>query len=284
MVIDGHCHAWHRWPYGPPVPDPESRGSVEQLLFEMDSNEVEQAVVVAACIDSSHDNNAYVADAAARHRDRLHHFADIDSKWSPSYHLPGAAGRLAALAERYEIKGITHYFDDENDGWLRSAEGRAFFAVAAERRLILSLAVPPVWQQDLQAAARAFPAVPILCHHLGGARYWRGGAESALEMLLPAGSVPSIHVKVSGLNYGAERPWEYPHKEGLWIVRRLYEAFGAHRLCWGSDFPVSKRSGLSYRQALEIVRIHCDFFEDEDRDRVLGDTLGTLLASAGGGR
>ena len=29
---DSHCHIWERWPYSPAVPDPTSRGTVEQLL------------------------------------------------------------------------------------------------------------------------------------------------------------------------------------------------------------------------------------------------------------
>ena len=40
MIVDAHCHAWATWPYQPPVPDPESRGRIEQLLFEMDQNGV----------------------------------------------------------------------------------------------------------------------------------------------------------------------------------------------------------------------------------------------------
>ena len=51
MIIDSHCHAWATWPYKPPVPDPESRGRVEQLLHEMDVNGVDQAVIVCAQID-----------------------------------------------------------------------------------------------------------------------------------------------------------------------------------------------------------------------------------------
>ena len=30
MIIDAHCHAWTYWPYDPPVPDPESRGTIAQ--------------------------------------------------------------------------------------------------------------------------------------------------------------------------------------------------------------------------------------------------------------
>ncbi len=66
MILDGHCHAWPRWPYQPPVPDPESRGAVEQLLWEMDQNGVSQAVLICAGITDNADNNDYVAAAVAR--------------------------------------------------------------------------------------------------------------------------------------------------------------------------------------------------------------------------
>ena len=50
MIVDSHCHAWRTWPYQPPVPDPEGRGTVEQLLFEMDGAGVDRAAVVCARI------------------------------------------------------------------------------------------------------------------------------------------------------------------------------------------------------------------------------------------
>ena len=61
MIIDSHCHAWAYWPYDPPVPDPDRRGQADQLLFEMDVNGVDQALVVCAQIRHNPHNNAYVA-------------------------------------------------------------------------------------------------------------------------------------------------------------------------------------------------------------------------------
>ncbi len=60
MIIDSHCHAWAAWPYGPQVPDPDSRGRVEQLLHEMDLNGVDRALVVSAQIDHNRDNNLFI--------------------------------------------------------------------------------------------------------------------------------------------------------------------------------------------------------------------------------
>ena len=43
MIIDSHCHAWTTWPYDTSVPDPQHRGVIEQLLFEMDKEGVDRA-------------------------------------------------------------------------------------------------------------------------------------------------------------------------------------------------------------------------------------------------
>ena len=273
MIVDAHCHAWERWPYQPPVPDFEQRGRVEQLLWEMDRNGVDRAVVICAGIDHNPDNNAYVAACAAAHPDRLVQFADVDSRWTPTYHAPGAADRLAAVLERWPLKGFTHYVEREPDGWFASDEGVRLFSLAAERGLIASIAAPPAWQPALRELARRFPTMPILCHHLAGVR---AGDPEGLREVLRSASVPSIAIKVSGFYYASATDWDFPFSDVHHIVRALYEHFGPRRLCWGSDYPVVRRA-TTYRQALEAVRAHCPFIPAPDMEWVLGGNLNTLL-------
>jgi predicted TIM-barrel fold metal-dependent hydrolase len=275
MIIDSHCHAWRHWPYRPPIPD-DGRGAVERLLWEMDQNGVDQAVLICARLDRNADNHEYVAEAVSRHPTRLLQFADIDCRWSPDYHRPGAADRLCALADRLPIWGVTHYVEPENDGWFRTAEGMAFFRAVAQRNLLVSLAASPAWQDDIRAVAADLPTLPILCHHLAGVGEWAAGREGALRLVLPSAELPNILVKVSGFYYGAERPWEYPHHDAIQMTKALYEAFGAHRLCWGSDYPVLGRA-MTYRQALEAFRTHCSFVRPADREAILGGTLAEVL-------
>ena len=99
MIIDSHSHAWQYWPYDPPVPDHESRGNAEQLLWEMDRNGVDQSVLVCARIEHNPDNNDYVAARVKEHPDRLVQFADVDCSWSATYHTPGGTERLAEAAD-----------------------------------------------------------------------------------------------------------------------------------------------------------------------------------------
>jgi predicted TIM-barrel fold metal-dependent hydrolase len=279
VIIDSHCHAWTRWPYQPPVPDDEQRGRIEQLLHEMDQNGVDQAVVICAQIDHNPENNAYIAEQSQRYAGRIFQFPDVDCSWSSTYHQPGAARRLSEIAERWPIKGFTHYLRDEDDGeWLYSEEGLAFFKVAAERRLIASISAAPRHQPAIRRVAERFPALPILCHHLGGVRAAERNPNAGLEQVLASARLPNIFIKLSGFAYCSQVRWEYPYSDTLWIVRTLYEHFGPHRMCWGSDYPVV-RFFMTYRQSLEAFRTHCTFVPEIDKAAILGGTLSRLLAT-----
>lgn len=279
MIIDSHCHAWTRWPYQPPVPDDEQRGRIEQLLHEMDQNGVDQAVVICAQIDHNPDNNTYIAEQVQRYAGRIHQFPDVDCSWSPTYHQAGAAERLTAIADRWPIKGFTHYLRDEDDGaWLYSDDGLAFFGVAAERRLIASISATPHHQPALRRVAETFPSMPILCHHLAGLRTADEPAQAGLKQVLASARLSNIYIKLSGFAYCSQVNWDYPYSDTLWIVRTLYEHFGPHRMCWGSDYPVV-RFFMTYRQSLEAFRTHCAFVPEADKVAILGESLGRLLAT-----
>ncbi len=277
MIIDSHTHAWERWPYEPPVPDGESRGRVEQLLNEMDLHGVDRAVLVCAQIDHNPDNNGYVAACVAKHPTRLVQFADVDCSWSDTYHTPGAAGRLAEAARRWSLKGFTHYVKGDDDGsWFLSDEGLAFFRTAEERKLIASLAIGPRLQPVVRKLAERFPTVTFLCHHMAGAKASEAHPHPMLKEILASARGENVCIKMSGFSYVSQVKWDYPYADSMWIVRALYEHFGPHRLCWGSDYPVV-RFTMTYQHALEAFRTHCPFIPEGDKELILGETLGRLL-------
>ena len=52
-------------------------------------------MLVCARIGHNPDNNEYGAECAKKYPDRLIQFADVDCSWSDTYHVTGAAERLA---------------------------------------------------------------------------------------------------------------------------------------------------------------------------------------------
>lgn len=280
MILDAHTHVWPRWPYRPDVPDSGSRGRAENLLYEMDAAGVDAALVVTARIENAADNNEYGSEVAAAHPNRLLQVADIDSRFGPDYHRPGAADRLRMTIDAFRPVGISHYLAPENDGWLLSEEGLAFLAVAEEADLLLSLAAPPAWYDDLREVARRFPRLVVLVNHLAVVMLHPGGVDEGLRLVLDREDLPNLLVKVSGYYYGHDRPWDYPYLDRLPLVRAFYDSWGPDRMVWSSDWP-SLLPHHSYRQAVQLLRDHVDFLSAEELARIQGGTLEAILRERG---
>lgn len=274
MIIDAHTHSWPRWPYRPDVQEARSRGAYQNLIHEMDAAGVGTAVLVSAALAGQADNNEYVAAAVSACPGRLRQFADADSRWSPAYHTAGAVGRLAELAARLKPAGVSHYLAAGNDGWLRSAEGHAFFAEAERQGLVISLAATPAWFADICELAASVPGTPVLLNHLGLALTTADGPDI---VRLGAGR-DNLIVKVSGYYYGSDRPWDYPFTGPMEIVRAFYQTWGPRRMVWASDYPASTPH-ITYRQSLEVLREHASFIDPADLPLVLGGTMASILGS-----
>jgi L-fuconolactonase len=75
-----------------------------------------------------------------------------------------------------------------------------------------------------------------------------------------------VHLKVSShLLEGVPEPGA--------LVARLAGAFGAERLCWGSDYP---QTSLDYAELLARGRAGADALPEKDRDAFLGGTATRL--------
>jgi predicted TIM-barrel fold metal-dependent hydrolase len=257
----------------------------------MDAAGVDAAVVVSAALSGDLDNNEYVAGAVALCPGRLYQLVDVDSRWSPSYHQAGAADRLAAVCDRLDERsglvagrsdrpspaGVSHYLAASNDGWLPSDEGRAFFAVASRRGLIVGLAAAPTWFADIRSVAASFPATPVLLNHLALVMLHPDGVAAALDIVRKGAGQPNLIVKVSGYYYdGSGPPSSYPFADRLEIVRAFYETWGPHRMVWASDYPASAPH-ITYRQSLDVIREHAAFIAPPDLPLVLGGTMQALL-------
>lgn len=276
MIVDAHCHVWEHWPYQPPVPDP-GRAGAEHLLYEMDANGVERAVLICAAIGDNSHNADYAFAAAARHQDRFTVFPDLECRWAPNYQSPGAARRLAAALDRWEFVGFTLYLDEAEDGsWLNGEDGSAFFALAATSRLILSLSMLPHQMPAVAQLAASQPTLPILCHHHAFLGPRTETTPNSLGLVTDAAVHQNIFVKLSGMGNVAAADDEYPYDKLRWIPEALRQAYGPDRLVWGSDYPVSRRH-MTYKQTVAMTARHGPFTPAE-RTAVLGGTMARLLA------
>lgn len=277
MIIDAHTHVWECWPDA--TADP-GQGVAEQLIHAMDSAGVDQAIVVCTAKGQNLDNNSYVFQSAKRFPGRLIPFADVDSFWAPTHQQQGGAARLRDAKSRYPgLCGISHYTDYRtyDRSYWSSPEGNAFFSCAEELGLIISLPVYPREHSSLARLAERHPGLIFLCHHLGGVRRLGDRPDESMRLILASSRMPNIWIKVCGFHHLTARHWEYPFSDQLGWLQQIYEGYGADRLVWGSDFPVCL-SGVTYRQSLEVLRIHCPFIPATVLPAILGGNLVDLLA------
>jgi predicted TIM-barrel fold metal-dependent hydrolase len=99
--------------------------------------------------------------------------------------------------------------------------------------------------------------------------YHRPGAAARLE-------AAAARQELVGVTHCDEDGWDFPWRPAVGLFERVFRGFGAARLVWGSDYPVS-RLFCTYRQSLEVVRRHCAFLGEADRAAILGGTLRELL-------
>jgi len=135
---------------------------------------------------------------------------------------------------------------------------------------------------EIANVADRFPDVSIVLTHLGGnilPRHSPDFTETPSE-LLPLLRRKNVWFEVGYvLAYESRDVWgdsyEYPYPEHSELVRRVYEEVGADRLIWQSDMPHLYRT-CTYRQSLDLVRIHMDFLRAEEKSAVLGGNAAKL--------
>jgi len=119
---------------------------------------------------------------------------------------------------------------------LRNSSWRENFALLDKYNLSFDLQLYPEQMKEAAEFLVGFPKVPIVIDHAGspydqtdhGLRLWREGL-SALAKL------PKIYIKLSGFGM-YDSDWS--SESSLLLFQTILELFGAHRIMWGSNFPV----------------------------------------------
>ena len=141
-----------------------------------------------------------------------------------------------------------------------SREVRTLWERAGELGLIIELHIGPNYALQAADAIQAYPDFTVLIDHL--AEPHMGNAVEYAHVLELA-SHDNVYMKLSGLNhFSTDAPL---YLDARPFTRRVIEAFGPHRLVWGSGTP-------------RIVDAHMEGFSESDRMRVKGDNLVKLLA------
>jgi L-fuconolactonase len=134
------------------------------------------------------------------------------------------------------------------------------------------------------AIFEALPALPIVIEHLGAENKPDGDDEPTYprrRSVFDLARYPNAYIKVHGLGEFSRRALPvrepFPFVEPIPPLLTLaYEAFGASRMMWGSDYPpVSMREG--YRNALRFTMERFADKSEEEQASIFGGVAGHLF-------
>ncbi|MFE7711273.1 amidohydrolase family protein [Streptomyces sp. NPDC057486] len=167
---------------------------------------------------------------------------------------PDVADALDRLREQPggdRLVGIRHQVQEEPDPhWLLRPDVRRGLLAVAASGLAYDLLVKPHQLPAAVAAAAGLPGLTFVLDHLGKPPIATGALDPWSDDLRQFAALPNTVCKLSGLLTEAV-PGSWRIEDLQPYVETALEAFGAQRLLFGSDWPVSTlEAGYS-----EVVRI-----------------------------
>ena len=260
LIVDSHCHVSPTW-----------LEPVESLLFHMDRNGVERAVLVQI---GGQANNDYQFDAVRQFPDRFTSVAWLQAG------QPGAREELRRLVER-GISGVRIGAAVRSPG----DDPLAIWREAADCGLTVTSggASEEFSSPRFAELVQALPHLRIVIEHLGGSNEPEPGAgvSDPRRRVFELARFPNVYMKIHGLGEFCRRsmpvtepfPFERPIPP---LLDLAYQGFGANRMLWGNDYPpVSAREG--YRNSLRLMLEEFASHSESDRALIFGDVALTLF-------
>jgi L-fuconolactonase len=235
----------------------------EQITRDLDAAGVERAVIVQAVGPYGNDNR-YAQEVGAAGAGRFAAVVAIDTDGDDP------AAELAALVGAGNVAGVRVAAFAGDAPWLTDGRGAAIWDAAADCGVNLVIACLAPHVPAVAELVRERPDVTVAMDHCafpdldGGPPYHRAAP------LFELAGLPSVSLKLTTIvlrdaeRVGGPRP----------LVAQLVDAFGAARVCWGSDHPQTYE--LSYVQMVQLARRATVALDAEARAAVLDTTARDL--------
>jgi L-fuconolactonase len=277
LVIDAHQHCWdpaavdYDW-LGPELAPINRAMGFAELAPELDAAGVDYTILVQSA-DSRADTDYMFRVAALEPR-----VAAIVG-WVPLDHPDVVEVHLDELCGRPGFVGVRSLIHNQADAdWLlRPRVQQGLRALAARGLTFDVVAVFPRHLQHVPVLAQRHPELRIVIDHLAKPpctrdadqfRRWR-------ELIVEAARGPMVHAKVSGLYPPHGDPTDWSATELGPVFDVALDAFGAERLMFGGDWPISVLAGGYSRVWAALSELFAGLSADE-RAAILGVTAASF--------
>lgn len=264
VTIDAHQHYWqiqnfeYAWHKQVNLPEMNKDFLPVDILPQMQALGIQYSVLIQA--DNSLDETAWMLDLARRYP----HIAGVVG-WV-DLAAPDVAAALERLASDPFFKGI-RVMPAPQQEWQSLSHG---LRALAERDLACDLLPAPGTLPLVVEMMRAHPETRFVVNHLAGQALTPGGVASWTEQLSPLSQLPNVFLKFSAIQGLAEPPPITAATLRPYLASAL-ALFGAQRLLFASDWPVSTLTG-PYHECIEIMRAVTAPLSAEEQARIWGQS------------
>jgi predicted TIM-barrel fold metal-dependent hydrolase len=211
--------------------------------------------------------NATALEAAARYPKRL----AIMGRFDPF--AADARERLQRWREQPNMLGVRFTFNKAKNGPQLDDQNLEWLWAELERLAIPIMMFVPRQVDATRRLAERHPGLTMILDHMARQGDLRDAACFAdLDQLLALARLPNVSIKASSVPAYSTQP--YPFENLKPFLKRIYEAFGAKRFMWGSDYT---KLACSYEECVNHFKLTLDFMDEEGRAWVLGKTAAQLL-------
>jgi L-fuconolactonase len=275
--IDAHVHVWDLARREVPWLD-EAREAIRRNFLVphwvevANDASIDRAVLVQALNDRSETNDLLRYAAAEPRVAGVVGWVDLAAR--------DVGQQLAMLQERQNgqfIVGIRHLalIDDDPAGWLCSPQVRRGLAAVASAGLPYDLIFRPEHLDAVLHAVRAHPGLTFVVDHLNKPPPRSEGMDDWIAGIQALAAEPNVTCKLSQLPSVVGPTWTLDDLRPY--VDTVLNAFGAHRVMFGSDWPVSLLAA-PYADVVEAVKQLLASLTAIEREQVFGATAERVYA------
>lgn len=181
----------------------------------------------------------------------------------------GIEERLHFFSQYKKLKGFRHIVQGEADEqFMQRPAYMHGISLLQAFNFTYDILIYPHQLPSAEKLVASFPYQKFIVDHLAKPHIKTGEIETWKRDLRRLAQHPNVYCKVSGLVTEAHwQQWQQHHFTPYLDV--VKEAFGTHRLVYGSDWPVCLLSA-TYEQQLSIVQNHFQNFSETEQAQIFG--------------
>jgi L-fuconolactonase len=245
--------------------------TIEELIQAMDEAGVEKAAIVHSSTCYGYDNS-YVADAVKAHPDRFAAVGSVDLLQANATDTVRKWVSRGLGGLRLFTGGSTASFDPSS---LDDPASFPSWELCAELGLSMAIQTDPSGLAQVAGLAKRFPKVRIVLDHLSRPDVTDGPPYKKASSLFGLVPFENIYLKLTPRIFGDVKKGSASAET---FFPKLVQAFGSHRLAWGSNYPTSEGT---LKGNLEVAKQSLASLGETDRAWVFGKTAQVLYPSLG---